>query len=247
MNYLYILGFPGVSDSKESACNAGEPGLIPGSGRSLGEGNGNPLQYSCLENPLEKKMATQSSIRTWRIPWRRKWQPTPVFVPGESHGQRSLAGYNPWGHKNLDTDWVTNTHLSNILNIKLLLDTSSCQYFLLFYKSSFHFFGGVLCYAKTCKLIIILFFLLPWKNYLRKYCYDLYQVMFCLCSLLRVFMVSYFIFTSSNHFKFTFVFGVRVYSNFIDLHLAVQLSQYHLLKRLSFLYCIFFCPLLKIN
>ena len=38
---------------KASACNAGDPGLIPGSGRSPGEGNGNPLQYSCLENPME--------------------------------------------------------------------------------------------------------------------------------------------------------------------------------------------------
>ena len=36
-------------------------------------------------------------------PWRRKWQPTPVFLPGESHGQRSLVGYSPWGHKELDT------------------------------------------------------------------------------------------------------------------------------------------------
>ena len=34
-----------------------------------------------------------------KIPWRRKWQPTPVFLPGESHGKRSLAGYSPWGHK----------------------------------------------------------------------------------------------------------------------------------------------------
>ena len=41
------------SDSKESACNAGDPGSIPGSGRSSGEGNGNPLQYSCLENPMD--------------------------------------------------------------------------------------------------------------------------------------------------------------------------------------------------
>ena len=57
------------SDSKESACNAGDPGLIPELGRSPGEGNGNPVQY-----PL----------------------------PGESHGQRSLAGYNPWGHKELE-------------------------------------------------------------------------------------------------------------------------------------------------
>ena len=38
-----------------------------------------------------------------KIPWRRKWQPTPVFLPGESHGQRSLAGYSPWGHKESDT------------------------------------------------------------------------------------------------------------------------------------------------
>ena len=38
-----------------------------------------------------------------KIPWRRKWQPTPVFLPGEFHGQRSLVGYSPWGHKELDT------------------------------------------------------------------------------------------------------------------------------------------------
>ena len=38
-----------------------------------------------------------------RCPWRRKWQPTPVFLPGESHGQRSLVGYSPWGQKELDT------------------------------------------------------------------------------------------------------------------------------------------------
>ena len=57
--------FPGGLDGKASAYNAGDPGLIPGSGRSRGEGNGNPLQYSCLENP----------------------------------GQRSLAGYSPWGGK----------------------------------------------------------------------------------------------------------------------------------------------------
>ena len=38
-----------------------------------------------------------------KIPWRRKWQPTPVFLPGESHGWRSLVSYSPWGHKELDT------------------------------------------------------------------------------------------------------------------------------------------------
>ena len=67
---MYVLGWEAVvtleqrvtlyrrlpysSDDKESACNAGDLGLIPGSGRSPGEGNGNPLQYSCLENPMDR-------------------------------------------------------------------------------------------------------------------------------------------------------------------------------------------------
>ena len=46
-------GFPGGSEGKASAYNAGDPGLIPGSGRSPGEGNGTPLQHSCLENPMD--------------------------------------------------------------------------------------------------------------------------------------------------------------------------------------------------
>ena len=49
-----ILYFPGGSDGKVSACNAGDPGSTPGLGRSPGEGNGNPLQYSCLENPIDR-------------------------------------------------------------------------------------------------------------------------------------------------------------------------------------------------
>ena len=65
-----IGGFPGGSDGKEPAFNMGDLGSIPGLGRSPGGGHGNPLQYSCLENP---------------------------------HGQRSLAGYRPWGCKELDT------------------------------------------------------------------------------------------------------------------------------------------------
>ena len=47
------LGFPGGSDGKASAYNVGDPGSIPGLGRSSGERNGNPLQYSCLENPMD--------------------------------------------------------------------------------------------------------------------------------------------------------------------------------------------------
>ena len=66
-------GFPGGSDGKESAHNVGDLGSIPGLGRSLKGGRGNPLQHSCLENP---------------------------------HGQRSLTGYSPWGHKESDmTEW----------------------------------------------------------------------------------------------------------------------------------------------
>ena len=51
----YSMGFPGSSVSKESACSAGDPGSIPGLGRSIGEGNGKPLQYSCLENPVDRE------------------------------------------------------------------------------------------------------------------------------------------------------------------------------------------------
>ena len=52
--YNQVEGFSGSSDGKESSCNAKDPGLIPGSGRAPGEGNGNPLQYSCLTNPMDR-------------------------------------------------------------------------------------------------------------------------------------------------------------------------------------------------
>ena len=55
MQPLWKTGFPGGSDGKETACNAGDLGSIPGSRRSPGEENGNPLQYSCLENPHGQK------------------------------------------------------------------------------------------------------------------------------------------------------------------------------------------------
>ena len=54
MTTLPIVMVPGGSDGKASACNAGDPGSIPGSGRSPGEGNGNPLQHSCLGNPMDR-------------------------------------------------------------------------------------------------------------------------------------------------------------------------------------------------
>ena len=70
------------------AC-AGDTGLIPGLGRSPEGGDGNPLQYACLA-------------------WRRKWQPTPICLPGESHGQTSLAGFSPWVTKS--RTWLCDYH-----------------------------------------------------------------------------------------------------------------------------------------
>ena len=165
------MGFPGSSVSKETACIAEGPGLVPGSGRSLGEGRGNPLQYSCLENPMDREAcwapvhgvtrvrhdlatkpplvldATEYLIVTlpqspltcdssvlsclschWQFLMRagelfsrlsfnlnllggffffphdyievqrRQRHPTPVLLPGKSHGWRSLVGCSPWGH-----------------------------------------------------------------------------------------------------------------------------------------------------
>ena len=78
--YIYVyfklvydtLGFPGDSDGKESACNMGIPSLIPGLGRSPGEGNGYPLQYSCLENSMDRRAwwATVYGVaKTWLVVW----------------------------------------------------------------------------------------------------------------------------------------------------------------------------------
>ena len=82
----YYLGFPDSSVDKESACNAGDPGSITGSGRSPGEGIGYPLQFSWA--PLVSQMVKNPSEiqETWvrKIPWRKAWQATAVFLPGES-------------------------------------------------------------------------------------------------------------------------------------------------------------------
>ena len=66
--YAVLWGFPGGSDSKESACNAGDLSSIPGFGRSPGEGNGNPLQYSCLENPMDRG-AWQATVQRVEKSW----------------------------------------------------------------------------------------------------------------------------------------------------------------------------------
>ena len=60
-------GFPGSSVSKESACNSGDPGLIPASGISPGEGNGNPLQYSSLGNPMDEEPGGPQSMGSQKL------------------------------------------------------------------------------------------------------------------------------------------------------------------------------------
>ena len=82
-----------------------------------GEGNGTPLQYSCLENPMDGGAwqaavhgVAQGRTRLSNFTFmhrRRKWQPTPVFLPGESQGQGSLVGCRLWGHSESDTTEVT--------------------------------------------------------------------------------------------------------------------------------------------
>ena len=125
INLISVLDFPRDSDSMKSAYKAGDPGSILGLGRSPVEGNGKPLQYSCLENPMDEgawwaaicgvsqsrtrlKQLSSSSI----IPWRRKWQTTPVFLPGRSHGQWSLVGCSLWGCKESDmTEWLSTLYI----------------------------------------------------------------------------------------------------------------------------------------
>ena len=87
----------------------------------FGEGNGTPLQYSCLENPMEggawkaaahgiaegrTRLSDFTTLFTF-MHWRRKWQPTPVFLPGESQGRGSLVGCRLWGHTESDTTEAT--------------------------------------------------------------------------------------------------------------------------------------------
>ena len=89
---------------KNLPANAGDTrdvGLIPVSGRSLGEGNSNPLQYSWGSVGKESLQCRRPGFSpgVGNIPWRRERQYTPLFLPGKSPGQRGLAGYNPWGRK----------------------------------------------------------------------------------------------------------------------------------------------------
>ena len=94
------MGFPGISAGKESACNVGDPSLIPGSGRSPGEGINNQLEYSwasllaqTVKNPPEMREIWIQSLG-WGDPLEKEMATDSSILPGESHGARSLAGYS---------------------------------------------------------------------------------------------------------------------------------------------------------
>ena len=96
LNYAFCR-LPYSSAGKESACNAGDPGSIPGSQSSPGEGTGYPLQYSWASLVAQTIKNPPKMQETWvrKMPWRRAQQPIPV--------DWSLAGYSPWGRTELDT------------------------------------------------------------------------------------------------------------------------------------------------
>ena len=91
------------------------PGTLAGPGDIFGEGHGTPLQYSCLENPMDggawwaavhgvaKSQTRLSHFRFTLMHWRRQWQPIPVFLTGESQGRGSLVGCCLWGRTESDT------------------------------------------------------------------------------------------------------------------------------------------------
>ena len=112
---LRPLGFSWSFDSSHLAV------LLKYSRTTDREGDGTPLQYSCLENPMDGRAwwlqsmgslrvrhdwATSLSLFTF-MHWRRKWQPTPAFLPGESQGQGSLVGCSLWGRTELDMTETT--------------------------------------------------------------------------------------------------------------------------------------------
>ena len=94
--YLY-LGFPGGSDSKESACNVRDRGSIPGLGRSPGEGNGNSLQYSCLENPMDRGAwwATVRGITKSQTRHQITLSLSSLFNPGSFYVDSRLTDFTP--------------------------------------------------------------------------------------------------------------------------------------------------------
>ena len=130
---IIILGFPGSSAGKESACNAGDPGLIPGSGRSSGEGIGYPLQYSWASLVAQTAKSAHNTGDLGLIlglgrSWRGGHDNTLQYSCLENlYGQRSLAGYNPRGCKKSDMteELSTSTIIIPLLHMKQIKQSHS--------------------------------------------------------------------------------------------------------------------------
>ena len=100
------MDFPDGPVVKNLPCNAKDVDSIPA------QGNEDPMQpnkYWWLSGKESACQRWRLELELWvrKIPWRRKWQPTPVFLPGESHGQRSLVGYSPWIHRRVRHNLAT--------------------------------------------------------------------------------------------------------------------------------------------
>ena len=102
------MGFPG------QIYQSGLPFLSPGNLSNPGiKPRSSALQADSLLLSHQGRPQCRTRFNSWveKIPWRREWQPTPIFLPGEFQGQRSLVGYSPWGHIELDrTERLTHTH-----------------------------------------------------------------------------------------------------------------------------------------
>ena len=121
----YYGGFLGSSVGKESPCNAGAPSLIPGSGRSSGEGIGYPLECSWASLVAQLVKNPPAIRETWvrslseRPPGGGRGNPlTPVFVPGESHGPEESGGLQSMGLQRVRHNWATDhtAHTCPIMN-----------------------------------------------------------------------------------------------------------------------------------
>ena len=166
------------------------------------------------EDPLEKEMATHSSILAWRIPWTEE--------PG---------GLQSTGSQRVGHDWATSLHFSHVTFWKQVP-----LRFVARHPDPIRKEAGIGCFVlvslalghRSKKKKILLWFL-P-KSVLPMFS-------------ARSFMIPGLAFRSLIHFEFIFVYGVTKFSSLILLHMAVQFSKYHLLKKLSFLHCILLSPL----
>ena len=125
LGYLKIPAVLAVQLANKSFCHlglfwkSGLPWILRCTHKWYREGNGTPLQHSCLENPMDGgawQAAVHGVAQRWMrlsdftftfMHWRRKWQPSPVFLLGESQGRGSLVGCHLWGHTESNTTEVT--------------------------------------------------------------------------------------------------------------------------------------------